>query len=201
VLKQLDSDFYSVVGAAGELMSYRTELYTILPDDAILDDLIQSMQIVIKGYRVVYEKNAFATETASSNINEELKRKIRISAGAWQSLPRLGKALDPFYDFKLFFLFMSHKVFRWILAPFLLLFLFVVNIFLVNQDFYFFTFLAQILFYLFALQGWYFQNKKIKLKLFFVPYYFFIMNLCMYLGLLKFLRGKQSVNWERAKRA
>ena len=44
-------------------------------------------------------------------------------------------------------------------------------------------------------------NKQIKVKALFVPYYFFIMNLCMYLGFIRFLRGKQSANWERAKRA
>jgi biofilm PGA synthesis N-glycosyltransferase PgaC len=52
-----------------------------------------------------------------------------------------------------------------------------------------------------ALLGWYLNNKHIKVKILFVPYYFFIMNLCMYLGLFRFLRGKQSANWERAKRA
>jgi hypothetical protein len=52
-----------------------------------------------------------------------------------------------------------------------------------------------------ALLGWYLANKQIKVKALFVPYYFFIMNLCMYLGFVKYIRGKQSANWERAKRA
>jgi hypothetical protein len=52
-----------------------------------------------------------------------------------------------------------------------------------------------------ALLGWYFENKRIKVKVLFVPYYFFIMNLCVYLGLFRFLKGKQSVSWERAQRA
>jgi hypothetical protein len=61
--------------------------------------------------------------------------------------------------------------------------------------------LAQVSFYSMALIGWYLANKQIKVKILFVPYYFFIMNLCMYLGLARFLKGKQSANWERAKRA
>jgi hypothetical protein len=61
--------------------------------------------------------------------------------------------------------------------------------------------IAQGCFYTMALMGWYLNNKQIKVKLLFVPYYFFIMNLCMYLGFIRFLRGKQSANWERAKRA
>lgn len=63
------------MGAAGELMSYRTELYSELPKDTLLDDLTQSMQIALQGYRVIYEKNAFAAETASANVGEELKEK------------------------------------------------------------------------------------------------------------------------------
>jgi cellulose synthase/poly-beta-1,6-N-acetylglucosamine synthase-like glycosyltransferase len=202
LLKKLDSDFYSVVGAAGELMSYRTSLYKELPPDSLLDDLMQSMQIAIDGYRVIYEKNAWAAETASANVKEELKRKIRISAGAWQSMLRLGKAFNPFHNFKLFFAFISHRVLRWTLAPLSLLVLLLLNIFLApTSNLYFTILLSQILFYTLALIGWYFENKRIKVKVLFVPYYFFIMNLCMYLGLFRFLKGKQSVSWERAQRA
>lgn len=202
LLKKLDSDFYSVVGAAGELMSYRTSLYKELPPDSLLDDLMQSMQIAIDGYRVIYEKNAWAAETASANVKEELKRKIRISAGAWQSMLRLSKAFNPFHNFRLFFAFISHRVLRWTLAPLSLLVLLVLNILLAPKSNLYSTILImQILFYTLALIGWYFENKRIKIKVLFVPYYFFIMNLCMYLGLFRFLKGKQSVSWERAQRA
>jgi len=52
-----------------------------------------------------------------------------------------------------------------------------------------------------ALLGWYLENKAIKIKILFIPYYFFIMNLAVYLGFKRYLKGKQSVNWERAKRS
>jgi cellulose synthase/poly-beta-1,6-N-acetylglucosamine synthase-like glycosyltransferase len=203
LLKKLDSDFYSVVGAAGELMSYRTKLYKELPNDTLLDDLMQSMLIAIDGYKVIYEKKAFATETASANVKEELKRKIRISAGAWQSMFRLGKAFNPFHNFKLFFAFISHRVLRWTLAPLSLLVLLILNVLLASNVNIIYSLLLvfQSSFYAFAILGWYFENKRIKVKMFFVPYYFFIMNLCVYLGLFRFLKGKQSVSWERAQRA
>lgn len=202
-LKQLDSDFYTIVGAAGELMSYRTSLYRPLPKDTLLDDLMQSMQIALEGYRVIYEKNAFAAETASANVKEELKRKVRIAAGAFQSMSRLPQAFNLFANFKVSFLFISHRVLRWTLAPLSLLILLVANIFLALDGIiiYKYILLLQVLFYLMALLGWYLANKAIKVKVLFVPYYFFIMNLAMYLGFVRFLRGKQSANWERAKRA
>lgn len=203
-LKQMDSDFYTIVGAAGELMSYRTNLYKTLPEDTLLDDLMQSMGVALSGYRVVYEKAACATETASANVNEELKRKVRIAAGAWQSMFRLKQAFNPFHNFKVFFLFFSHRVSRWTLAPLSLLVVFICNALLVNQHagmLYTILMSLQVIFYAFALMGWYLENKQMKVKVLFVPYYFFIMNLCMYLGFVKFIRGKQSANWERAKRA
>jgi len=61
-------------------------------------------------------------------------------------------------------------------------------------------FLLQIVFYLSVFIGWILQNAKIKAKLLFVPYYVYIMNYSVWLGLFRFLKGKQTVNWERAKR-
>lgn len=202
-LKQLDSDFFTIVGAAGELMSYRTELYKDLPKDSLLDDLMQSMQIANDGYRVIYEKNAFADETASANVGEEFKRKVRIAAGAFQSMSRLPNSFNLLTNFRVAFLFISHRVLRWTLAPLSLLVLLIVNIVLIftHGGIYDFLLIAQLIFYSMALLGWYLANKQVKVKALFVPYYFFIMNLCMYLGLIRFLRGKQSANWERAKRA
>jgi hypothetical protein len=68
------------------------------------------------------------------------------------------------------------------------------------RNFYTWTFWGQILFYAMALAGWYLESQKIKLKILFVPYYFFIMNMAVYLGFLRYIKKQQSVNWERAKR-
>jgi biofilm PGA synthesis N-glycosyltransferase PgaC len=202
-LKKLDSDFYTIVGAAGELMSYRTELYQELPKDTLLDDFVQSMQIANMGYRVVYENKAWASETASANVGEELKRKVRIAAGAFQSMARLPKSFNLITNFRVSFLFISHKGLRWTLAPLSLLIVCLTNIPLClhTGGIYLYLMLAQVVFYALALLGWYLNNSRFKIKVLFVPYYFFIMNLCMYLGFIRFIRGKQSANWERAKRA
>lgn len=61
-------------------------------------------------------------------------------------------------------------------------------------------FWGQILFYAAALLGWFLENRQIRLKVLFIPYYFFIMNLSVFLGFGRYLKGNQSVNWERAQR-
>ena len=75
LLKRWDAELNSAVGAAGELVAFKSSLYTDLPEDTILDDFMQSMQIAAKGYKIVYEPQAYALETASVNIGEEFKRK------------------------------------------------------------------------------------------------------------------------------
>lgn len=203
LLKKLDSELHSTVGGAGELISIRCSLYSNLEPDTILDDFMQSMRIAINGYKIAYEPNAIAEETASVNVKEELKRKVRISAGAWQAMLRLGKAFNPFHDFILSFTFISHKVLRWTLAPLFLLLVIPSNIYLyINEGGWYTIFMAlQIIFYLFITLGWYFENQQIRIKILFIPYYFFITNWCMFLGFFRFLNGKQTVKWERAERA
>lgn len=200
-LKKWDSELYTVVGAAGELMSYRKSLYEELEPDTLLDDFMQSMRVCEKGYTVKYEPNANATETASANVKEELKRKIRISAGGWQSMFRLKKAANPFHNFTLWFQYVSHRVLRWSIAPLFLLVLFVVNIILATEyPFYHIILILQFLFYILALVGWFLENQSIRLKILYIPYYFFIMNYSVYMGFFRFLKGSQSALWERAKR-
>jgi len=202
-LKKMDAEFLTIVGAAGELFSFRSELFEELEPDSILDDFMLSMRIASKGYRVLYEPKAYALETSSVSVKEELKRKIRICAGGWQSIIRLRHVLNPFPNFALTFQYVSHRVLRWTITPLLLLLLLPVNYLLSIEEtgyFYKFIFVCQIVFYSMALLGWYLENRKIKVKILFVPYYFFIMNYAVFLGFFRYISGKQSSKWERAKR-
>ncbi len=201
-LKKLDSEFNSAVGAAGELVAFRTELYEALPEDTLVDDFVQSMQIAAKGYRIVYEPNAIAVETASLNVKEELKRKIRISAGNWQAIKRLSGKLLITKTPVLFFQYLSHKVLRWAVAPFLLILIFLLSIPLAlsGDNIYEGLFFAQLGFYLVAMLGYIFQNRRTQFTALFIPYYFCVMNYASIAGLVKYLSGKQTANWDKAKR-
>jgi len=206
-LKKWDAELYSVVGAAGELFAIRTELYQEVEGDTLLDDFIISLRTAQAGYVIQYDPDAYAIETASANVKEELKRKIRISAGGIQSVIRLKSLLNIFRYGTLSFQYISHRVLRWTLAPLSLLLILMVNLLLaLNEGFFDFglyssLFWLQILFYLTALLGWYLENRAIRVKILFVPYYFFIMNLSVFLGFIRYIKKTQSVNWERAKRA
>ena len=203
-LKKLDTQLYSVVGAAGELFAVRTNLFGEVEKDTLLDDFMVSLRIAADGYRVIYEPDAYANERPSFSIQEEMKRKIRIASGGFQSIARLGFLWNIFKYGLLSFLYVSHRAMRWAVAPFCLPLIFLLNLAIViiePSPIYQLFMLGQIIFYFLAITGYYLENQKIRLKLLFVPYYFSFMNYCAILGYLRYRNGLTSGIWEKAKRA
>jgi cellulose synthase/poly-beta-1,6-N-acetylglucosamine synthase-like glycosyltransferase len=207
-VKRMDSELNSVVGAAGELFAIRTSLYSEIENDTILDDFIISLRIAVKGYRIAYAPEAYAIETASANIAEEMKRKVRIAAGGLQTIGRLKELLNPFRYGLLSLQYISHKVLRWAIAPLALFSLYIINFFIIlnpgNEEtgiFYTAFFFLQTFFYLLAFLGLTLERRKIRFKLLFIPFYFAAMNYATLLGWIRFLKGKQSVRWEKSRRA
>jgi cellulose synthase/poly-beta-1,6-N-acetylglucosamine synthase-like glycosyltransferase len=207
-LKKLDTELYSVVGAAGELFAVRTHLFGEVEKDTLLDDFMVSLRIAADGYRVIYEPDAYASERPSFSIQEEMKRKIRIASGGFQSIARLGYLWNIFSYGLLSFQYVSHRAMRWAVAPFCLPLIFLLNIALffldtslLNPSIYQLIMLAQIAFYTMAVIGYYLENQKIRVKALFVPFYFSFMNYCALKGYFRYRNGLTSGIWEKAKRA
>lgn len=203
LLKKMDYELYSNVGAAGELFSIRTALYQPVESDTIIDDHMIAMRIAEQGYIIAYEPNAYAMETASANVREELKRKVRIAAGGIQSILRLKKAANPFYYPIFTFQYISHRVLRWTITPFLLILVFILNIIIAYQTghvFYHVLMILQIVFYLLSFIGLYFERQNLRIKALFVPYYFCVMNYAVLAGLWRYARKSQSAAWEKSVR-
>src|ERR1041384_871449 len=182
LLKKWDSQFGTVVGAAGELLAVRTELYEEVPAGVYIEDFRLSMNIAKSGYRVVYEPDAYAMETASASIQEERKRKVRISAGGLIEVGHFMGLLNFFKYGWLSFQYVSHRALRWTLAPLALLLLLVTNILLIDYELFRIIFVLQVSFYIIAIVGYFLKDKKIPLKVLFVPYYFLFMNISVYQG-------------------
>jgi len=202
LLKKIDYQLHSVVGAAGELFAIRTHLYESPDSGMLIEDFITSMTVAKKGYRVAYAPDAIATESASASISEEIKRKVRISAGGLQSVVFMRSLLNPFRYGILSFQYISHRVLRWTLAPLSLVTCLISNIFLLSSKVFVYEaiFTLQILFYMLSIAGYYLKKHKIKIKIAFVPFYFSFMNISVYLGLFRLLSGNYTVTWEKAIR-
>ena len=118
-------------------------------------------------------------------------------------MTKLKPLLNPFRYGMLSFQYFSHRVLRWTLAPLFLPLVFMSNIWLAwsGSPFYSWLLAGQVLFYALAFLGYRYRDRQIRVKGFFVPYYFVVMNLSVYAGFLRYTKGKQSVVWEKARRA
>ena len=202
-LKRMDSELYSTMGAAGELNAIRTTLYEPMPENALLDDFVMSMEMVDKGYKIAYSSDAYAMEYGSADLQEESKRKRRIAAGGLQSCWWLKKMMNPFRRPVVAFLFVSHRVLRWSITPFALMALIPINVALVMMKagtIYTIVWLLQIAFYLAALCGYLLEQKGRRSKWLYVPYYFLFMNMNVFAGIPYLYSHRKGGTWEKAKR-
>lgn len=201
-LKKKDAEWNTLVGSAGEFFGIRTDLYEDVDQNTLIEDFVMTMNLASKGYKVDYAPDALAVETGSLNIKEETKRKVRISAGGIQAVIRLKHLLNPFKYGKLTFQYISHRAIRWTLMPIALVLAIITNALLVNSGlFYQMAFVIQAGFYSLALIGYLIRDRKTKVKMAYIPYYFSYMHYCVVLGWIKYFRGKQAVTWEKSKRA
>jgi poly-beta-1,6-N-acetyl-D-glucosamine synthase len=200
-LKQLDADLNTVVGAAGELFSIRTNLYKQLPNDILLDDFVQTVNICEQGFKMAYEPMAYAIESPSTNLKEEFKRKVRIAAGDFQVLFGMPQLLN-FFKHPLFsWQYFCRRVLRWLFCPLALLGMFVANAFLLKTGSFFqIIFMLQCSFYAMASIGGLMNKRGFRIIIFFLPYYFVFMNYCLVAGFFRYLFGRQQVIWEKAER-
>lgn len=201
-LKKFSAKFYTIVGAAGEFFSFRRNLFQPIPPDTILDDFVLSTSLLKQGYIVDYESEAYATESPSIRIRDEFSRKVRISAGVFQMLTRQTFLFNPFFHTAVWFQFISHRFLRWTVAPVCLLACYIISAILGMEGYtaYGIFFYIATGFILWALIGWIFRNRKFSIPGFFIPFYFFMMNVAVVVGLWDFIRGRHSVLWKKAER-
>ena len=203
-LKRWDSELYSAMGAAGELYAIDPKLCREVPDEALLDDFMLSMYVVLAGKRIAYTPEAFAREYGSANIYEESKRKRRIAAGGLQSIWWLRSMLNPLHQPLVTFQYVSHRVLRWSITPFAMVLLLLANIALVTMGagtFYTVMLILQTIFYLMALAGWLQNRFGYKNKLLYTAYYFVFMNFNVFRGMAYLRTHGKSGAWEKAKRS
>jgi hypothetical protein len=201
-VKRWESLLGNVMGAAGELFAIRSDCYVPLPDDALIDDFVLSFRIAMQGKRLVYEPDAYALEQASASIGEEWKRKRRIAAGGIQAVLWLRPLLNPWRYGLLTWQYISHRVLRWTVTPVALVLLLPLNAWLAwrRGGIYRWLMAGQALFYGAAWVGWRLETRRIRWKPLFVPFYFTLMNLAVFAGVVRLVRGQQDVRWERARR-
>ncbi len=110
LIRSAESRVDSTVGATGALYAIRRHLFEPLPEQCLLDDVYTPLQIVLKGYRVLFEPGATCTDRETT-LAGEFSRKARTLAGNFQLLSLLPRLLSPRHN-RVFFQLFSHKLCR-----------------------------------------------------------------------------------------
>lgn len=196
-IRMNESRVDSTIGVTGALYAIRRELFEAIPEDTILDDVLIPMQIVRKGYRVLFEPGALASEPLSASPAAEFRRKARTIAGNFQLFFRHAWLLNPFVN-RLWLQAVSHKFFR-LLCPAFLVLLLIVNLWLLEFTFYRIALLLQVLFYAAAAAAQLAPGAARKSLLLSVPHAFCLLNWSTVAGFFRFVGGRQQVTWGALK--
>jgi cellulose synthase/poly-beta-1,6-N-acetylglucosamine synthase-like glycosyltransferase len=112
LIRQLESDTGSVMGADGSLFALRRELHRPVPED-LIDDIYVSMGALFQGYRIVRGPDVRAFENSATKAGDEFRRKVRISCQAFNIHRRLWPQLKRLSWVDLY-KYLSHKFLRWL---------------------------------------------------------------------------------------
>ena len=200
-LKRCDSAVSSVMGVPGEIWAARREAYVPSEPDSYIEDFVAALRMVAAGWRVVHEPEARVFEEASPGLKAEWVRRTRMAAGGWQSFYQLPGMLR--HEQRLVtWQYLSHRMSRWMVTPslFILLFLSNVVLALIGAPFYVAALWAQLAFYGLAATGGLLETRGMRLKGLYVPFYICLLNGAALVGGWRFLRGRQSVVWQKARR-
>jgi len=193
-LKKQESRLGKLLVTNGSIQAVRKKIYPY-PDPEVADDFSVPLLIQAKGYKIIYEPEAVVYETATQNINEELDQKTRILAQGFKGALRLKNelfGLSPLGIFEILF----HKILRWWVGLYLI-FIFLLNLTLLNKPLYVILLISQLIFYILALVGFLLRHKS-KIKIFYIPFYFCLVNFAALAALWKFIRKDQTHFWDKA---
>jgi len=189
----------TMMGAFGACYAIRANLFPAIPRNFFMEDFYITLSVIQSGKKSIAEPNAIAYEDVSNAIQEEFKRKIRISAGNFQNLAIFWPLIFKPYT-GAGFSFLSHKVLRW-LGPFFLIIAFIANCFLFNNSlFYQITFYLQLFGFITPLLDKCFSKLNLHIFGLRLMAYFYIMNLALLIGFFKYVKGIKSSAWNPTKR-
>ena len=197
-IKLAESTLGSITAADGEILALRKVLFEPINPKLINDDAAITVNILKKGFRVIYNPDAVAYEEASKDLVDDFFVKVRMTTGGFQTIAT--EFLFLLNPFKLYsWAFLTHKVLRW-LAPYFLILIALSNLMLLEYPVMKILFVCQIVFYLLAFIGWRKRYKTELPTLLYIPMYFVVMNIALFWGSVKYFLGNKSVNWRKASR-
>jgi cellulose synthase/poly-beta-1,6-N-acetylglucosamine synthase-like glycosyltransferase len=199
LIKKMQSRIRTITGCCGCIYSVRKTAYTELPAD-IISDLVQPLQAIKKGYRVLFEDRALAYEETTQSTGEEFSMRVRVVTRAMRGLLSVSDLLMPWKFAWPAFQLWSHKVMRW-MVPLFLIILLAANLALLDSPLYRVTLAMQLFFYVAALLNMLLPLHR-QWKPLGIPLFFCTLNAAALVSMLEICRGRKYVTWQtvRARR-
>ena len=190
-LRAAESRFDSCIGCTGAIYALRRALFTPLPADTVLDDVVIPMRLAVAGHRVLHDPAARAFDPQPLEPAAEAQRKRRTLAGNFQMLFRHPHWLHPARN-RLWWQLLSHKYLR-LTAPLFLIALLAASAALSAHSFYRAALALQLAFYFLATLGLLFP--PLRGKIFALPAGFVFLNLTVLRALHHYLTTSDLHRW------
>lgn len=195
-IRKAESAIYSITNFSGEFNSFRKDLGIVLDEKSLAEDFDLSLQIIEKGYRLVYVPEAVVYEPAVEHSYDLIKQKKRRAVGTIQVIfKHIGMFANPkLFVFNLLLFF--HKVLR-VFTPIIAIAVIITLCLYFNSLDYGYKYEALGIFtaVILALIGVIevVFRKGFLRKL----YYFFLVQYSYILAWIEFLTGRYKVTWEK----
>lgn len=193
-MRKVESNISSITAGNGAIYAIRKDKIELIPAIQCHDGAYPTIS-VLKGRRAIYEEKAIAYEKAGENTRDEFKRKIRMGRGILFSKYSKLQKYNPFKTGIFSYFYFCHRYLRYSLYLFHI-FIYISNMFLLENKFYLYIFILQNLFYLLAILG---NFIKIKYKILYLPYYYMITVSAQFIAILKSILGLNKPFWEKAE--
>jgi biofilm PGA synthesis N-glycosyltransferase PgaC len=194
LIRRMESEVNSTVGATGSIYAIRKRLYVPLEENTLLDDFLVPMRIVLQGFRVIFVRSARAYDITSATTAQEFARKVRTLAGNFQAVAFEPRLLNPIRN-RVFWQFLSHKLARLAVPYFCVLAL--LTSALSHTPALRALFLLQVVFYAAGLLNLTAVGKSKLGALTRISWTFIVLNAAAVMGLWVFVTGRHRTVWKK----
>jgi cellulose synthase/poly-beta-1,6-N-acetylglucosamine synthase-like glycosyltransferase len=196
--KMFESSLHSTISAFGGFYSVRKEVFTPIQHNAYSnDDVLIPMNVIRRGYRMIFAPDAVSEEDTTENVRHEFSRRTRIGAGNFQAFFWLLDFLSPLRGWP-WFCYVSHKVTRWFSPMFIVSSLLssLLLTLLSGPPLYTVMFLCGL-----SIVAVAFSYRVVPLPFVRPLYYFISMNTALFFGFFRYLGGIKTAAWSRTERS
>ena len=188
------------MGPFGGAYLIRSNLYSDVPDNFLVDDFYIFFQIARKGWKSVVVDRAICYEATPDSLRDEFRRKVRISAGNFQNAAFFSRDILKFWK-PYSAVFIIHKLFRW-LTPICMLAVIVLLSILAQTNA--FARIALVIMISLSvglpLMDYLFNQLNLKSKWLAGLSYFILMNVALLVGFFQYLKGVRNNVWQPTNR-